>query len=69
MTSNQSGFCPGDSCLHQLSSIMHKIDKEFDANLSLDARGVFVYLSKTFDRVWQIPKNLNLFIKPSWFNV
>ena len=52
MTSNQSGFRPGDSCAHQLLSIMHEIYKAFDANPSLDVRGVFLDLSKAFDRVW-----------------
>ena len=41
LTSNQSGFGPGDSCVHQLLSIMHKIYKAFDANPSLDVRGIF----------------------------
>ena len=52
MTSNHSGFWSVDSCIHQLLSIMHKICKAFDANPSLDVRGVFVDLSKAFDRVW-----------------
>ena len=51
-TSNQSGFWPGNSCVHQLLSISHEIYKAFDANPSLDVRGVFVDLSKGFDRVW-----------------
>ena len=32
LTSNQSGFRLGDSCVHQLLSITHKIYKAFDAN-------------------------------------
>ena len=51
LNSNQSGFRPGDSCVHQLLSITHEIYKAFDANPSLDVRGVFLDLSKTFDRV------------------
>ena len=51
LTSNQSGFWPGDSCVHQLISIMHRIYKAFNANPSLDVRGVFLDLSKAFDRV------------------
>ena len=31
---------------------MYEIYKAFDANLSLDVRGVFLDLSKAFDRVW-----------------
>ena len=52
MNSKQSGFRPGDSCVHQLLSITHGIYKAFDANPSLDVRGVFLGLSKAFDRVW-----------------
>ena len=52
LNGNQSGFCPGDSCIHQLLSITHKIYKAFDANLSLEVRGVFLDLSKAFDKVW-----------------
>ena len=44
LTSNQSGFRPGDSCVHQLLSITHEIYKAFDANPSLDVRGVFLDL-------------------------
>ena len=49
---NQSGFRPNDSCIHQLIAITHNIFSEFDANPSLEVRGVFFDLSKTFDRVW-----------------
>ena len=52
LNGNQSGFCPGDSCIHQLLSITHKIYKAFDANLSLEVRGVFLGLSKASDKVW-----------------
>ena len=52
LNSNQSGFWPGDSCVHQLLSITHEIYKAFDANPSLDVRDVFLGLSKAFDRVW-----------------
>ena len=44
---NQSGFMPGNSCIHQLISITHEIYASFDAN-----RGVFLDISKVFDRVW-----------------
>ena len=51
---NQSDFSSGDSCLHQLLSITHEIYKSFDANLSVEVRGVFLDISKTFDRVWHV---------------
>ena len=49
---HQSGFRPGDSCVHQLISIFHDIYNAFDANPSLEVRGVFLDISKAFDRVW-----------------
>ena len=49
---NQSGFKPNDSCIHQLIDIIHTIFSAFDANPSLEVRGVFLDLSKAFDRVW-----------------
>ena len=48
----QSGFCPSDSCLHQLILIAHDIYNAFDANLSLEVRGVFLDITKAFDGVW-----------------
>ena len=33
---HQSGFRPGDSCVHQLISIVHEIYSAFDANPSLE---------------------------------
>ena len=49
---NQSGFRPSDSCEYQVLSILHEIYKSFDCNLPKDVRGIFVDLSKAFDRVW-----------------
>ena len=49
---HQSGFRPGDSCVHQLLSITYGIYKSFDANPSLEVRGIFRDMSKAFDRVW-----------------
>ena len=49
---HQSGFRPGDSCVHQLISIVHDIYNAFDANPSLEVRGVFLDISETFDRLW-----------------
>ena len=47
---NQSGFRPGDSCVNQLLVITHKIYKSFDEGFEL--RGVFLDISKAFDKVW-----------------
>jgi len=44
-----SGFRKGDSCVSQLLSI-HFL-RGFDANPSLDTRGVFLDISKAFDKV------------------
>ena len=39
LSPHQSGFGPGDSCVHQLISIVHDIYNAFDANPSLEVRG------------------------------
>ena len=49
---NQSGFRSSVSCVHQLLSITHELYKSFDANPSFEVRGVFLDISKAFDRVW-----------------
>ena len=46
----QSGFRPGDSCINQLLSITHDIFTSFDNGL--EVRGVFLDISKGFDKVW-----------------
>ena len=43
-SSNQSGFIPNDSFIHQLTDITHNIFRAFDANPSLEVRGVFLDL-------------------------
>ena len=48
----RSDFRPNDSCINQLISITHNIYRAFDANPSLEVRGVFLDLSKAFDKVW-----------------
>ena len=48
----QSGFKPGDSCTNQLLSITHTIYSSFDHYNSLEVRGVFLDMSKAFDKVW-----------------
>ena len=50
ISQNQSGFKPGDSCINQLLSITHEIYKSFDDGWEL--RGVFLDISKAFDKVW-----------------
>ena len=49
---HQSGFHPGDSCVHQLISIVHDIYNAFDSNPSLEVSGVFLDIFKAFDRMW-----------------
>ena len=52
LNDNQSGFHSGDPCVHKLILIAHEIYKAFDANPSLEVKGVFLDLSKAFDKVW-----------------
>ena len=49
---HQSGFRSGDSCVSQLISITHELYKSMDATPSLETRGVFLDISKAFDKVW-----------------
>ena len=49
---NQSGFKPSDSCTNQLVSISHLIFSSFDHPNSHEVRGVFLDMSKAFDKVW-----------------
>ena len=51
-SSNQSGFKIGHSCINQLVSITHEIYKSFDEGH--EVRGVFLDISKAFDRVWHV---------------
>ena len=46
----QPGVRPGDSCINQLLSITHDIFTSFDNGLKV--RGVFLDISKAFDKVW-----------------
>ena len=50
ITTNQSGFKPGDSCINQLLSITHEIYKSFDDEL--EVRSVSLDISKAFDKDW-----------------
>ena len=47
---NHSGFRSGDSCINQLLSINHEILNAFDKGL--EVRGIFLNISKAFDKVW-----------------
>ena len=46
----QSGFKPRDSCINQLLSITHEIYHSMDEGYEI--RGVFLDISKAFDKVW-----------------
>ena len=50
ISSNQSGFKPGDSCINQLLCITHDIYQSF--NDGLETRAVFLDISKAFHKVW-----------------
>ena len=52
LNSNQSGFRPNDSCKSQLLSVVHDIYSSFDCHPSPEVRGLFLDISKAFDRVW-----------------
>ena len=45
---NQSGFRPGDFCIHQVIAITHNIFTAFDANPSLELPGIFLDLHLLF---------------------
>ena len=48
----QSGFNPGDSCVAQLLSITHKIYPSSDCSSMRGIKGIFLDISKAFDKVW-----------------
>ena len=48
----QSGFLPGNSRIVQLLSKIHEIQTAFDEKPTLDVKGVFLDISKAFDKVW-----------------
>ena len=50
ISSNQSGFKQGDSCIYQLLSITHKIYQSFDNGF--EVRAIFLDISKSLDTVW-----------------
>ena len=47
---NQSGLRPGGPCISQLISINHDILNVFV--MGLKVRGIFLVISKIFDKVW-----------------
>ena len=49
ISENQSGFKPGHSCINQLLAITHETFSSFDDNY--EVRGVFLDISKAFDKV------------------
>ena len=62
ISQNQSGFKPGDSCINPLISITHEIYQSFDD--VLEVRGVFLDISKIFDKVWH--EGLIYKLKQNW---
>ena len=48
----QSGLLPGDSCISQILSIVHDINSSFDCDPTIDVSGVFLDISKAFNKVW-----------------
>ena len=50
-TECQPGFIPRDSCAAQLLSITHEIYQSFDCSPMRDIKGVFLNISKAFDKV------------------
>ena len=57
---NQSGYRPGYSCVNQLIAITHEIFKSFDDGH--EVRGVFLDISKAFDKVWHEGLLIKLFL-------
>ena len=50
ISSNQSGFKQDDSCVNQPLSITHDIYQSLDQGY--EVRGVFLDISKVFDKAW-----------------
>ena len=50
ISSNESGFKQGDSCINQLLSITHDIYQSLDQGY--EVCGVFLDISKAFDKAW-----------------
>ena len=52
ISTNQSGFKPGDSCTNQLLSLTNDIHAAFNDRHCLEVRSVYLDMSKAFDKVW-----------------
>ena len=52
LTKCQSGFLPGNLCISQLLCIVHEINLSFDCDPTIDVSGIFLYISKAFDKIW-----------------
>ena len=52
ITTNQSGFRPGDSTTNQLLYLVDEIHQAFDNPESFEVRAVFLEISKAFGKVW-----------------
>ena len=52
ISAKQSGFRPGDSSVNWLLSVTYGIFISFDNGL--EGGGVFLDISKTFDKVWHV---------------
>ena len=50
ISSSQSGFKPGDSCINQLLSITHEVYSSFDKGF--EVRSIFLDIAKAFVKVW-----------------
>ena len=48
----QSGFLPINSRTSQFLSTIHEIQKSFDESPPIDVRGIFLEISKAFDKTW-----------------
>ena len=52
ITKCQSGFLLSNSCISQLLSTVYDINSPFDCDLTQYSKGVFLDISKAFDKVW-----------------
>ena len=50
-TPSQVNFLPGDLCIAQLLAIILELQTNFDSNPPADVRGVFLDISKAYDKV------------------